>query len=145
MTEPEPNFSACFGAPFWPLPPMEYAEMLGHRLDQHGAACYLVNTGWIGGPYGTGHRIDLAQTRAMVHAALRGDLRDTPTVTDPVFGLHIPTQVPGVPDAVLQPRDTWASTQDYDAAAQALASRFHKNFERFPEASETVKQAGPRA
>ncbi len=145
VTEPEPNFSACFGAPFWPLPPMEYAEMLGRKLDQHGATVYLVNTGWIGGPYGIGHRMDLAQTRAMVHAALRGDLADTPTTVDPVFGLHIPLHVAGVPDSVLQPRATWPVPDEYDAAAHALAARFHANFDRFPQASEAVKAAGPKA
>ena len=145
VSEPEPNFSACFGAPFWPLPPMEYAEMLGRRLDQHGAACYLVNTGWSGGPYGVGHRMDLAQTRAMIHAALSGALLSAPTTTDPVFGLHIPEHVSGVPDAVLQPRATWTNTHDYDAAAAALAARFHTNFQRFPQASDAVRAAGPAA
>ena len=144
VTEPQPNFSACFGAPFWPLPPLAYAEMLGHRLDEHSATCYLVNTGWIGGPYGIGHRMELAQTRAMVHAALRGDLADTPTITDPVFGLHIPQHVPGVPDALLQPRTTWADPLAYDAAAHALALRFQENFARFPQVSEDVQAAGPR-
>ena len=143
VTEPEPNFSACFGAPFWPLPPIEYADMLGSRLDRHGATCYLVNTGWSGGPYGVGHRMDLAQTRAMVHAALSGALQDAPTVIDPVFGLHIPVHVPGVPDHILQPRETWASPQGYDAAASALAARFRANFARFPQSSEAVKSAGP--
>ncbi len=145
VTEPEPNFSACFGAPFWPLPPVRYAEMLGARLDLHGADCYLVNTGWIGGPYGTGHRIALDQTRALVRAALCGDLRDTPTVTDPVFGLHIPVSVPGVQSELLQPRSTWANPADYDAAARALAVRFHENFARFPQVSDEIKAAGPKA
>ncbi len=145
VTTPEPNFSACFGAPFWPLPPLEYAAMLGRRLDEHGATCYLVNTGWSGGPYGTGHRMDLAQTRAMIHAALGGGLEETPAATDPVFGLHIPLHVEGVPDEVLQPRATWADGQDYDAAALALAARFRANFERFPQVSEAVKAAGPNA
>ena len=143
VTEPEPNFSACFGAPFWPLPPMEYAEMLGRKLDQHGATCYLVNTGWSGGPYGVGHRMDLALTRAMVHAALRSELADAPTAADPVFGLHVPLHVAGVPDALLQPRATWANPQEYDAAAQALAARFHANFKRFPQTSEAIQAAGP--
>lgn len=143
VTEPEPNFSACFGAPFWPLSPTRYAEMLGQKLDQFDADCHLVNTGWIGGPYGTGHRIALDQTRALVHAALRGDLRDAPTVTDPVFGLHIPISVPGVPDTLLQPRSTWADPAEYDAAALALAARFHENFLRFPQVSDEIKAAGP--
>lgn len=144
VTEPEPNFSACFGAPFWPLPPTRYAEMLGQKLDEFDADCYLVNTGWIGGPYGTGHRIALDQTRALVHAALNGSLRDAPTVTDPVFGLHIPMSVPGVPDGLLQPRTTWADPAEYDGAARALAARFHENFLRFPQVSEEIKAAGPR-
>ena len=143
VTAPEPNFSACFGAPFWPLPPAHYAEMLGWKLDEQDADCYLVNTGWIGGPYGTGHRIDLAQTRNLVHAALRGDLRNAPTITDPVFGLHIPLHVPGVPDALLQPRATWPNPQDYDIAASALAARFHENFARFSQVSDEIKAAGP--
>ncbi len=143
VTEPEPNFSACFGAPFWPLPPMEYAEMLGRRLEEHSATCYLVNTGWVGGPYGVGHRIDLNATRALIHAALRGDLQNVPTATDPVFGLHIPVRVSGVPDAILQPRATWSDGDAYDAAAQALAARFHTNFARFPEVSDAIKAAGP--
>lgn len=145
VTAPEPNFSACFGAPFWPLPPLRYAEMLGSRLDEHSATCYLVNTGWSGGPYGVGQRMDLAQTRAIVHAALRGDLKEAPTVVDPVFGLHVPLHVAGVPDEVLQPRATWADSQEYDDAAAALAARFHANFKRFPEVSEAIKAAGPQS
>ena len=144
VTEPEPNFSACFGAPFWPLPPLHYAEMLGRKLDAHHADCYLVNTGWIGGAYGVGHRIALEQTRTLVHAALNGLLRDTPSVTDPVFGLHIPVRVPGVPDDLLQPRSTWADPAEYDAAASALAVRFHDNFARFPQVPDEVKASGPR-
>jgi len=143
VTEPEPNFSACFGAPFWPLSPMEYAEMLGKCLDAHGADVYLVNTGWVGGPYGVGHRMDLNLTRTMVRAALCGDLQDAPTTVDPVFGLHIPRSVPGVPDDILQPRATWPDEDEYDAAARALAARFQANFARFPQASDTVKAAGP--
>ena len=143
VTEPEPNFSACFGAPFWPLPPMEYAEMLGRRLEEHSATCYLVNTGWVGGPYGVGHRIDLNETRTLIHAALRGDLQNVTTTTDPVFGLHIPVHVSGVPDTILQPRATWSDGAAYDAAALALAARFHTNFARFPEVSDAIKAAGP--
>ncbi len=144
VSEPEPNFSACFGAPFWPLPPVRYAEMLGQKLDLHGADCYLVNTGWIGGPYGTGHRIALDQTRALVRAALRGDLRDALTLTDPVFGLHIPLSVHGVPNNLLQPRSTWANPAEYDTAALALATRFHENFARFPSVPGAIKAAGPK-
>ncbi len=144
VTAPEPNFSACFGAPFWPLPPTRYAQMLGAKLDAHTATCYLVNTGWSGGPYGVGRRMELSLTRRMVHAALSGELDAAPTVADPVFGLHIPTRIDGVPDAVLQPRQTWANGSDYDAAALALARRFVDNFARFPNVPEDIKAAGPR-
>jgi len=144
VTAPEPNFSACFGAPFWPLPPTEYARMLGERLDAHSATCYLVNTGWIGGAYGTGHRIELEYTRAMVHAALAGDLDDCPTVTDPVFGLHIPTAVANVPDSILLPWTTWPSRAAYDEAAASLALRFQENFKKFATVDESIRDAGPR-
>ena len=144
VTKPEPNFSACFGAPFWPLPPIRYAEMLGEKLDTHSATCYLLNTGWSGGPYGVGKRIDLAHTRAIVHAALRGDLANAQTLIDPVFGLHIPQEVSGVPKAELNPRATWTDPAEYDSAARALARRFVQNFERFPQISEAIRAAGPR-
>ncbi len=143
VTTPEPNFSACFGAPFWPLPPTHYAQMLGEKLAAHSAVCYLVNTGWSGGPYGVGKRMDLALTRRMVQAALSGTLSDTPTLADPIFGLHVPQHIDGVPDALLQPRQTWADPQAYDAAAQALAQRFADNFRRFASVSDTIKAAGP--
>jgi phosphoenolpyruvate carboxykinase (ATP) len=144
VTAPEPNFSACFGAPFWPLPPTEYAHMLGERLDAHVVTCFLVNTGWSGGAYGVGSRIDLKYTRAMVHAALAGELDTCPTVTDPVFGLHIPTEVAGVPDSVLLPWVTWPDRTAYDGAAAALAQRFHDNFAKFTDVDEAIRHAGPR-
>ncbi|MEO7718259.1 MAG: phosphoenolpyruvate carboxykinase (ATP) [Capsulimonas sp.] len=143
VTEPEPNFSSCFGAPFWPLPPARYAQMLGERLDAHDAVCYLINTGWTGGPYGVGSRMKLTYTRAMIHAALSGALRDAPTVTDPIFGLAIPTHVDGVPDEILQPSQTWSSAAEYDAAAQKLAMRFVENFKKFGDVAEEIAGAGP--
>ena len=144
VTAPEPNFSACFGAPFWPLPPVEYARMLGERLDAHAAMCFLVNTGWSGGAYGIGKRIDIESTRAMVHAALSGELDDCPTLTDPIFGLHIPLKVSNVADSVLLPWITWADRAAYDAAARDLAQRFIENFGKFPTVNEAIRQAGPR-
>ncbi len=143
VTAPEPNFSACFGAPFWPLPPTHYAQMLGGKLAVRNATCYLINTGWSGGPYGVGQRINLAATRRMVQAALSGALTDTPTTQDPLFGLHVPQHVDGVPDTLLQPRQTWADPAAYDAAARALAQRFAENFRRFPTVSDAIKAAGP--
>jgi phosphoenolpyruvate carboxykinase (ATP) len=145
VTEPKAAFSACFGAPFLPLPPSVYAEMLGRKLEQHGAQVWLVNTGWTGGAFGTGERMKLAYTRAMIRAALSGQLDDTPTEPDPVFGLHIPKSVPDVPDDVLQPRSTWTDGAAYDAAADKLAGMFRDNFEKFAEGvGEGVRKAGPK-
>ena len=144
VTKPEPNFSACFGAPFWPLPPTYYAQMLGERLAKHPVQCYLVNTGWTGGPYGIGTRISLLVTRALVHAALGGTLSDAPTQEEPFFGLHIPLFVPGVPSELLHPRDAWPNPADYDHAAQALTERFAANFARFPNVDASVRAAGPQ-
>lgn len=143
VTTPEPNFSACFGAPFWPLPPTRYAQMLGEKLAAHQATCFLVNTGWSGGPYGEGKRMDLALTRRMVEAALSGALSQAPTTPDPIFGLHVPQQIDGIPDTLLQPRQTWADPQAYDTAARALARRFADNFRRFPDVSAAIQAAGP--
>jgi phosphoenolpyruvate carboxykinase (ATP) len=145
VSEPRAVFSACFGAPFLPLPPAVYAKMLGQKLDEHNAQCWLVNTGWTGGAYGVGSRMKLSYTRAMVHAALRGILDEVPTVPDPVFGLHIPKHVRGVPDDVLQPRKTWPDAAAYDREASKLAGMFRDNFTRFEaEVSEAVRAAGPR-
>ena len=130
-SEPEATFSACFAAPFIPLPPSLYADMLRQRIERHGTRCFLVNTGWSGGPYGVGERISLDHTRAMVRAAISGALDGVPTWTDPVFGLTVPESVPDVPDGVLRPRQTWADGAAYDRAAAALAERFRQNAERF--------------
>jgi phosphoenolpyruvate carboxykinase (ATP) len=146
VKEPQPTFSACFGAVFIPLHPGVYAEMLGDKLREHGSRVWLVNTGWTGGPYGEGSRMKLAYTRAMVRAALAGQLDDVETATAPFFGLQIPTSVPGVPSEVLNPRDTWADVSAYDAKARELAEAFQKNFERFADrVPESVRAAGPRS
>jgi phosphoenolpyruvate carboxykinase (ATP) len=145
VTEPAATFSSCFGAPFLPLHPGVYAKMLGERISKHGARVWLVNTGWTGGPYGTGTRIELAHTRAMVTAALSGELDQAQYSTDPVFGLEVPVAVPGVPSEVLIPRDTWPDHAAYDAQAKKLAEMFRKSFGAFAsQVPEAVAAAGPR-
>jgi phosphoenolpyruvate carboxykinase (ATP) len=144
VTEPEATFSACFGAPFLPLAPQIYARMLGEKLTRHGAQVFLLNTGWTGGPYGVGERIKLSATRAMVRAALTGALDAAETYTDPVFGLHVPLHIPGVPDAIMQPRKTWRNPNAYDAKARDLAARFVENFKQFEDVPEEVLAAGPK-
>jgi phosphoenolpyruvate carboxykinase (ATP) len=141
--EPMPEFSTCFGAPFLPLAPRVYAEMLGTRLKQHQAACWLVNTGWSGGKYGEGGtRMSLKHTRALVNASLDGLLDNVEFVTEPAFGLHIPLSCPGVPMEILSPRNVWADKAAYDRQAADLASRFEANFHQF-DAPEAVRAAGP--
>ena len=145
VTEPEATFSACFGAPFLPRHPGEYAKMLGERLHTHGAQVWLVNTGWSGGGYGVGGRMKLSYTRAMVRAALAGELDQVETVTDPNFGLRMPSEVPDVPPEILNPRSTWTDGADYDAAAEKLAEMFRANFSRFEaQVPDDVKAAGPQ-
>ncbi|HEX6589574.1 MAG TPA: phosphoenolpyruvate carboxykinase (ATP) [Longimicrobiales bacterium] len=144
VTEPKATFSACFGAPFLPLPPSVYAKMLGEKIDEHAPGVWLVNTGWTGGKYGVGHRMKLSYTRAMVNAAISGKLDDVKTKTDPFFGLHIPVEVPGVPADVLDPRSTWKNTAEYDEQARTLANMFRENFTKFEkDVSDAVKKAGP--
>jgi len=144
VTTPQTEFSTCFGSPFLPLDPVVYAEMLGKKIDEHQAEVYLVNTGWTGGPVGVGQRMKLAYTRAMVTAALSGDLENVEYVTDPTFGVHVPTSCPNVPAEVLQPRNTWADKEAYDKQARELASRFVENFQKkFPQAADIAK-AGPQ-
>jgi phosphoenolpyruvate carboxykinase (ATP) len=128
IKEPSATFSTCFGAPFLPLPPKVYADMLGEKIDEHGAAVWLVNTGWTGGPYGVGNRMSLKHTRAIVDAALKGDLNQVTFETDPIFGLEIPTSCPGVPSEVLNPRKTWPNPADYDTQAKKLLSMFEENY-----------------
>ncbi len=144
VTEPKATFSACFGAPFLPRSPVVYAKMLGEKLREHGATVWLVNTGWTGGPHGVGSRMKLGYTRAMARAALAGDLDNIETNADPVFGLHIPASVAGVPTEVLTPRGTWANGEEYDAMATKLAEMFRKNFTQFEqEVPSEVEAAGP--
>jgi phosphoenolpyruvate carboxykinase (ATP) len=144
VTEPKETFSACFGAPFLPLPPAVYAKMLGERIARHSVHCWLVNTGWTGGPYGVGHRMDLKSTRAMIRAALAGRLDTAPTRREPVFALEVPQKIRGVSDEILDPRGTWQDRAAYDAQASKLAALFRKNFEQFAESvSEGVRAAGP--
>lgn len=144
VTEPEPVFSTCFGSPFLPLPATVYAEMLGQKIDEHGAQVFLVNTGWTGGEYGVGSRMKLSYTRTMVRAAIDGKLNNVETTQDAVFGLHIPTAVEGVPTEVLNPRDAWADKAAYDVKAAELANLFSENFKKFSNVSEAItKQGGP--
>src|SRR5258706_1756761 len=143
-SEPQPNFSTCFGSPFLPLPPKVYAQMLGERLKEHGAQCWLVNTGWSGGAYGVGKRMSLPYTRAMVRAAVNGELKEAQFENEPAFGLSIPKSVPGVPSEVLNPRNTWKDKSAYDKQAADLAEKFARNIEKF-DVPERVKAAGPSA
>jgi phosphoenolpyruvate carboxykinase (ATP) len=142
-SEPVPEFSACFGSPFLPLAPRVYAEMLGRRLKEHDAQCWLVNTGWTGGAFGTGKRMSLKHTRAIVHAALDGRLAKAEYVTEEAFDLSIPTACPDVPGELLNPRNAWSDNRAYDAQARLLAAKFEENFAKF-DAPENVRVAGPR-
>jgi phosphoenolpyruvate carboxykinase (ATP) len=144
VTEPTATFSACFGAPFLPLHPSVYAQMLGERIGRHGAKVWLVNTGWTGGPYGTGSRMKLSLTRAMLRAALSGLLEGGKFTRDPVFGLEVPVSVPEVPQDVLSPRGTWADPKAYDVQARKLATMFRENFEQYrSQVPDAVAKAGP--
>ncbi|MGA0121536.1 MAG: phosphoenolpyruvate carboxykinase (ATP) [Gaiellales bacterium] len=131
VTEPQTTFSTCFGAPFLAQDPGVYARMLGERLAQTGASAWLVNTGWTGGPYGVGSRMPIAATRALVRAAVNGELDQVETFQDPIFGLHIPKAVPGVDPALLNPVDTWADKAAFETTARRLAAQFVKNFEQY--------------
>lgn len=144
ITSPEATFSTCFGSPFLPLPATRYAEMLGQKIDEHNAQVFLVNTGWTGGEYGVGNRMKLSYTRAMVQAALEGELSNAETVKDEIFGLNIPLHVPGVPDEVLQPQKTWENAKAYEDKAKELANKFHENFKKFANVSaDIVEKGGP--
>jgi phosphoenolpyruvate carboxykinase (ATP) len=144
VTEPQATFSSCFGAVFLVWHPTKYADMLGKLIDQHGSDVWLVNTGWSGGAYGVGSRMKLPYTRAMVRAVLSGELRSVPSVTDPIFGLAMPTKCAGVPDDVLNPRNTWKDAAAYDEQAKKLAEMFRKNFEKFGNVDASIKAAGPK-
>jgi phosphoenolpyruvate carboxykinase (ATP) len=145
IKEPQPTFSACFGAPFLPQRPAVYARMLGQKLDRHGSAVWLVNTGWTGGPYGEGHRMPITATRAMLHAALAGRLDKAQYRVDDVFGFEAPTSVYGVDARLLDPRSTWRDPDAYDRKARELAAMFRRNFEKFAaDAGPEIAAAGPR-
>ena len=143
VTEPQPTFSTCFGQPFLPQPPHVYAAMLGEKLDRHGAAVWLVNTGWTGGPVGEGRRMPIQATRALLHAALDGGLDRVEFRTDDVFGFQVPVSAPGVDDRLLDPRATWRDPAAYDEKAAELAAMFVQNFERF-DVDPAIRAAGPR-
>lgn len=145
VVDPQVTFSACFGAPFLPLPPGRYAELLAERILAHRVRAWLVNTGWTGGPFGVGHRISIRHTRTILRAALRGALEDIPYRHDPVFGLSVPERVPGVPPEVLTPRTTWADPAAYDIQARRLGGMFAENFERFAGwVPAEIRAGGPR-
>lgn len=144
VKEPTPNFSACFGGPFMPREPMVYAGMLAERIKKHGSGVWLVNTGWTGGAYGVGSRFKLAYTRAILSAILDGSLARARYVEHTILGLSMPTEVPGVPSEVLDPRGTWADKAAYDAKAKDLARRFRENDAKYS-LSDAVRAAGPRA
>ena len=144
VTTPEATFSSCFGAAFLPRRPGEYANLLRERIEKHNVRCYLINTGWTGGPYGVGSRININYTRAMVRAAIGGALDNVEIVTDPTFGLQTPTSCPDVPGEMLIPRNTWADKEAYDRQAADLAERFKKNFQQFTLVGDDVRNAGPR-
>jgi phosphoenolpyruvate carboxykinase (ATP) len=131
VTEPKSTFSACFGAPFMPLHPGKYAEMLGKKMRAHEVNVWMINTGWSGGPYGVGQRMKLAYTRAMITAALEGKLNNLQYEAHPVFGMMMPTTCPEVPAEILNPRNTWTNKEDYDKKAKELAAQFIKNFEKY--------------
>jgi len=144
VTEPEATFSPCFGAPFMARHPSVYARMLGEKIRQHHVSSWLINTGWTGGPYGVGRRMDITHTRTMLNLALEGKLNDLPYQEHPVFRVQVPQQCPGVPESVLNPEQTWDDRTAYETAANALAARFHENFARFADTvSDEVRAAGP--
>lgn len=145
VTEPKPTFSACFGAPFLPLHPGKYAEMLGSKMQEHKVNVWMINTGWTGGAYGTGQRMKLSYTRAMITAALEGKLNQVDFKPHPVFGMDIPVECPGVPAEILDPRSTWEDKTAYDQKAKFLADLFIKNFEKYKDGvSAEVLAAAPK-
>ncbi len=146
VKEPEATFSTCFGAPFMVLHPGVYADLLGKRMADSGAACWLINTGWSGGPYGVGHRMKIGHTRAMIRAILSGSLSKVETRPDPIFGVGVPVTCPEVPEEVLQPRNTWADKVAYDRQAKDLARLFNENFKKYESGvSEAVRAVAPNA
>ena len=143
--KPQATFSTCFGAPFLPLKPTVYAELLSKKLTEHGTQVWLLNTGWSGGAFGTGHRIALPLTRAMISAVLSGTLDQASTHTHPIFGVEIPNEVPGVPREILNPELSWSDQSAYHEEAASLAKQFARNFEKYRDSvSIAVAEAGPR-
>ncbi|MFK3890161.1 phosphoenolpyruvate carboxykinase [Sphingomonas sp. NPDC079357] len=146
VTEPDATFSTCFGAPFMPRHPSVYGNLLKERIARGGVDCWLVNTGWTGGKYGTGHRMPIKATRALLNAALDGSLNDAEFRTDPNFGFKVPVAVPGVDSAILDPRGTWADKAEYDETAAKLVDLFNDNFAQFAEhVDQGVREAAPKA
>jgi len=146
VTEPKSTFSACFGAPFLPLHPGKYAEMLGNKMREHEVNVWMINTGWSGGSYGVGSRMKLSYTRAMITAALNGDLDHVQFEAHPVFGMMMPVSCPNVPSEMLNPRNTWADANAYDAKAKDLAQQFINNFSKYAAGvSDEILQAAPHA
>ncbi len=145
VKEPQATFSACFGAPFMPLHPTVYADLLGKKIDRHDVAVWLVNTGWTGGPYGVGERFRISTSRAVIRAAINGDLDDVDYVTDPVFRFAVPTSCPDVAPDLLDPRSTWADPSEYDVKARELAALFTANFTAYAaQAGSAVASSGPQ-
>jgi phosphoenolpyruvate carboxykinase (ATP) len=145
ITEPQATFSTCFGAPFMVLHPGVYADLLGKKMAQHDAKCWLINTGWSGGPYGVGKRMKISYTRAMIRAILNGELAGIETIPDPTFGVNVPVSCPDVPAEVLQPRNTWADKEAYDRQAADLARRFNDNFKKYEDGvSDAIKAVAPK-
>lgn len=146
ITEPSTTFSACFGAAFMPLHPTKYAELLGKKMKAQNVNVWLINTGWSGGSYGTGSRMSLKYTRAMITAALNGQLENVDFITHDIFGLSFPTTCPDVPTEILNPRNTWADKNAYDATANKLAAAFNKNFEKYSDyANNEILEGAPKA
>lgn len=144
ITEPQATFSACFGAPFLPLSPITYAKLLGEKMQKHQVSVWLVNTGWSGGPYGIGNRIDIRYTRSMVRAALEGELEKAEFYPHPVFKVLIPSECPGVPSTILNPRNTWEDKEAYDKQAKKLAKLFNDNFKKFKDIPQSIKEVAPQ-
>jgi phosphoenolpyruvate carboxykinase (ATP) len=143
--EPAITFSACFGGPFMVHHPSRYAELLKERIERHRVNCWLVNTGWVGGPYGVGKRISIKYTRALLHAALTGELTHVQYDKDPVFGFEVPQTCPGVPNDVLEPWSSWPNREEYDRKYRQLAQKFIENFKHFEDGTpQEVIDAGPR-
>jgi len=144
VTEPQPTFSTCFGAPFLPQPPTVYAKLLGEKLDRHGATVWLINTGWTGGAFGEGHRMPIQATRALLAAVLSGALEGVELREDPLFGFQVPMRAPDVDASLLDPRTTWADPEAYDRKARELAQMFADNFaQKHADAPPEVAAAAP--